>query len=694
MHHRRSMLAVAPIAFAAVLAGSAAASTATVAAAGAQPESPRTSALELALAWDVVTLDGLDAIRPNERISVRLPLASGDIDLDLRPHSVRSIDFTVYVQDDEGVREVEAPPVRTYRGSVVGLPESEAYGSVVDGRFTGQFRLGPDAIWTIVEPLDEHDPAAGRLDHVVVRGDDILPHGHECGVDDAFRLAQQIDALDGIDVDPAFFDGGDGADGADGRDAGHVHGPDCNHGPTTGTKAPVTGRGGGTGAEAPAIRGGEPGFIGMSSGSLIEVTDVLIDADFQFFLQNGGSVSNTVADIESVMNGVSLVYERDVDLSWEITGILVRTSSAANPYSSSSAETLLCQLVEEWNQSGVSTIRRDTTHLFTGRELIGTTIGIAFNGVICNVSANSPCGGGVQNLAYGLSQSRFNTFYDARVSLTAHELGHNYNSDHCTGGNCHIMCASVNGCGGTYGADLKFGPAAQSQIESFANSRNCLSVQPAALTPPFEDDFPSLSFNPTKWSWFIDAAITTNAPFDPPSGSRVAELRSFSNIPFRQGDLRSTVIDLTGQAGLLAQFSAARAGLEAGEGLRVEYRGANDRWNELFFLPSDGTDQDFTQFTLPLPFLAYHDGFRIRFRLDGDDFTDRIYLDDIRVGLPETSPCPGDTNDDGSVDFDDLLGVLSAFGPCPAPCPPDFDGNGAVEFDDLLVVLSAFGPCP
>lgn len=55
-------------------------------------------------------------------------------------------------------------------------------------------------------------------------------------------------------------------------------------------------------------------------------------------------------------------------------------------------------------------------------------------------------------------------------------------------------------------------------------------------------------------------------------------------------------------------------------------------------------------------------------------------------------PCPADVNGSGAVDFDDLLGVLAAWGPC-SPCDQDIDGNGDVNFDDLLALLAAWGPC-
>lgn len=58
----------------------------------------------------------------------------------------------------------------------------------------------------------------------------------------------------------------------------------------------------------------------------------------------------------------------------------------------------------------------------------------------------------------------------------------------------------------------------------------------------------------------------------------------------------------------------------------------------------------------------------------------------------ETTPCPTDFDGSGATDFDDLLTLLSSWGPCTG-CPADLDENGQVEFSDLLTLLSNFGPC-
>lgn len=55
----------------------------------------------------------------------------------------------------------------------------------------------------------------------------------------------------------------------------------------------------------------------------------------------------------------------------------------------------------------------------------------------------------------------------------------------------------------------------------------------------------------------------------------------------------------------------------------------------------------------------------------------------------DVAPPPGG---DGVVNVDDLLAVISNWGPC-AACSADVDGDGMVNVDDLLAVISSWGPC-
>jgi hypothetical protein len=56
------------------------------------------------------------------------------------------------------------------------------------------------------------------------------------------------------------------------------------------------------------------------------VCELACDADVEYYTLNGSSIDATVADIESVINGVSAIYERDIKVTFQITGIIVRTA--------------------------------------------------------------------------------------------------------------------------------------------------------------------------------------------------------------------------------------------------------------------------------------------------------------------------------------------------------------------------------
>jgi probable HAF family extracellular repeat protein len=64
------------------------------------------------------------------------------------------------------------------------------------------------------------------------------------------------------------------------------------------------------------------------------------------------------------------------------------------------------------------------------------------------------------------------------------------------------------------------------------------------------------------------------------------------------------------------------------------------------------------------------------------------------VLTPVQSAVPGDVTGDGTVNIDDLLAVIAAWGPCPAPpaaCVADVVVDGQVNIDDLLLVISNWG---
>ena len=58
------------------------------------------------------------------------------------------------------------------------------------------------------------------------------------------------------------------------------------------------------------------------------------------------------------------------------------------------------------------------------------------------------------------------------------------------------------------------------------------------------------------------------------------------------------------------------------------------------------------------------------------------------VALLEGNAVSTDLTGNGTVEVDDLLGIINSWGNCAAPCPADINGNGVVDVDDLLAVLN------
>lgn len=198
------------------------------------------------------------------------------------------------------------------------------------------------------------------------------------------------------------------------------------------------------------------------------VCEIALEADSDYLSRLGGSTTAVQNDLTSVMNGVDAIFLADAQVTYSITTILIRTA-ANNPYSTNNGSGLLTQFRNEWVANQTS-IQRDVAHLFTGRNISGSTIGIAYLGSICS-----------QTQGFGVSQSRFSSNMTSRVALTAHELGHSWNANHCNSSNdCRIMCSSLGGC---TGVRTSFGPTSRAVIQGFANSRSCLgSTAPLTLT--------------------------------------------------------------------------------------------------------------------------------------------------------------------------------------------------------------------
>lgn len=361
---------------------------------------------------------------------------------------------------------------------------------------------------------------------------------------------------------------------------------------------------------------------GSTRGQLL-IADARAHADYALFQRTGSDVDDTVADVEMIMHAVSGIYERDASISLRLGGVLVSTSPANDPYTSNDAGTLLDQFRSWWNANQGSATR-DLAHLFTGRELDGSTIGLAYLGVVCT----SP------NWAYGLSETRYSLNLNNRVALTAHEIGHNFSATHCSGADCHIMCPTLGGCGGV--GLPNFGPAAINEISSFAQSGDCYDIgdrQPLPL--PVFDTFPVTSYDGSRWA-VVDGALITNNAFGEPSPPYVALLQ-------RTSALETWPIDLDGpfDRPVTVSFWLNTYGVDSGETLSVLYRPDGGALQSLISIPSTTSNsQDFPLVRLRLPAGALGRESSIALQTNGNGLDDGWYLDDFRVGVADLPLLP------------------------------------------------------
>ncbi len=516
-----------------------------------------------------------------DEATVLVATEDGPITLRLRQWSVRDAGFKVFVDHGDGeLHETPAPPVRTYRGEVEGAPGSSVAASIIEGQLWAVVNR-PGQSELIVEPIDPSAPAGRqRGRHFVYRSSDARSDGRGCGND--------------------RFDMGAGMEGPDGGD-------------------------------------GDEGGHGGLAGDDLYLVRIGCDADFEFFLKNMSSVAQTVNDIENIINNVDLIYARDTQITYEISAIVVRTSSGA-PYTASSIDDVLCQFRTTWNSAPESSIPRNIAQHFSGKNF-GSTIGLAWVGTICNTSGND-CGSN-GNLGYSVVESRYTTSLNFRLSLSAHELGHNWAAQHCSGGSCHIMCASNGGCGGISGSNLKFGTTSINTIVNRRNAVNCDTLLPPPISIPFVEQVSSTSMSSDRWIYNQGVSGSTSSS-NPPSPTRAMLLNASGSGPYQKDDIRSNFILLGGiSEPVEVVYWTQHTGVEAGETLVVEYANNLNRWVTLNTIESDGVNETvFTEHRHVLPLNARHDGFRIRFRPEVNESNDFWFVDDVEVRLVPTTPPP------------------------------------------------------
>ncbi len=527
-------------------------------------------------------------------IEFSLPMHGATASVVLDKTTIRGDHFKVLVDAGNGVlTEVAPPEIRTYRGTLAGRPETIVAGSLLPTGFSGTIHLEDGSTWA-VQPLSDFRPELTRTGkHVSYSSADAIPDGRGCALDrPGFPMEKYRSPLS-----QAIADGQGSNDHQD-----------------------------------------QGGIAGTTPSQVI----LACETDNEFYVKNGSNVAATVSDIELIVSNVNVIYDRDVNITFELGTVVVR-ADIADPYAGASIDARLTEFGSKWASAPESGIFRSVSHMFSGYNFSGGVIGLAYLGVVCN---------SINNAQYGVVESRYTTSLTYRISLSTHELGHNWNASHCDAQGttaCHIMCTSNGGCGGISGTNLKLDPLSITEITGYLNQVPCDYTRPLPVTVPFTEPFASTTLSTARWTYNDGGSVNPNA-VNEPSAANSLNLNSTGADLYDDDEVRTNYILLGGTSSATASYKVQNNGVEAGESLIVEYLSNALKWTALNTVVSDGTNPTvFTTYTHSLPTNARHNQFRLRFRTDGSDNGDNWYIDDVSVYVVAAPPPPANDECLGAI---------------------------------------------
>lgn len=412
-----------------------------------QMQAPRRDGL-----WRPDTVQSLavpDGHNPVETL-IEVELEGVKVTLRLIPRPLQEHDPVVMVQLEDGTLERYFPlPSNLYVGDVDNFMGSSVTAAFRNGKLHADVQLTPTILWRI-QPLSDLTTGGDPTLHMVWDAQNVGPSPQgRCGNPDG--PAQQPEAQ------PA------------GADNDHQHHPHDAVPQVKGINIVTsaqpdgereTGSGGGGGSAQP-----NDGY-----GPRANSWDAQLAVDVDCYLyDNYNSVQDTIDFVYQVIGTANARFSSQIGFNHLVTHILVRTSCAGDPYATpnpDSANEMLFRMRDAvWNAS--NPVPRNIAMLFTGRNLDGATVGLAYQPSACTGADGGQC----------LIEADFSAFNQARYTIAKHELGHTWDADHTCGSfgtdaYCSVMCPSFDefSCGTS---NTEFMQSSVNQISAFWSTSSC-----------------------------------------------------------------------------------------------------------------------------------------------------------------------------------------------------------------------------
>lgn len=190
-----------------------------------------------------------------------------------------------------------------------------------------------------------------------------------------------------------------------------------------------------------------------------KIITISTDADELWYARYG---DNSNLEIARIINAAEALYFSAIGLGFSINTQHVYTQSS--PYSSTNAGGLLNQFVTNpANADNLAPTRQqyfsdiDAKHLFTGKDLDGSAVGIAYIGTMCSYSS----------LSFGLSQATPN---DTTIAVFAHEVSHTLGATHDPNSPNTLMYPSLG-----FGLPSGYSARSSGEIAAYLTTRSsCL----------------------------------------------------------------------------------------------------------------------------------------------------------------------------------------------------------------------------